>query len=267
MKTFTPRSSLKTPLLRTVLRFLSVLGLGLTGLASAAEKQPNIVFFLTDDQSTNTIGCYGNEVLKTPNIDRLAEQGTRFNNAFVSQPICWVSRTTILTGLTGRSYGTSSNPELARPDAVKTLYTDILREKGYRTAHFGKWHAKMPKGWKREDHFDVFEDIGRLVRGRRWGREHPHTVEPRAANSGRSGADSSESRRFTPVGYVRERHDRTTHRPHRSRRRPDPACRHRDAGQGRRRRRRRDRGVHAAPHRAGVVRGGDVRLSGRSRRP
>ena len=133
----------------------------MAGLSSAAANPPNIVFFLADDQTTNTLGCYGNEVIKTPNIDRLADQGTRFENAFVSQPICWVSRTTILTGLTGRSYATSSNPHVARPDAVKTLYTDILREKGYRTAHFGKWHAKMPKGWKREDHFDVFQDIGR----------------------------------------------------------------------------------------------------------
>jgi choline-sulfatase len=133
----------------------------MAGLSSAAANPPNIVFFLADDQTTNTLGCYGNEVIKTPNIDRLADQGTRFENAFVSQPICWVSRTTILTGLTGRSYGTSSNPDVARPDAVKTLYTDILREKGYLTAHFGKWHAKMPKGWKREDHFDVFQDIGR----------------------------------------------------------------------------------------------------------
>ena len=133
----------------------------MAGLSSAAANPPNIVFFLADDQTTNTLGCYGNEVIKTPNIDRLADQGTRFENAFVSQPICWVSRTTILTGLTGRSYGTSSNPELARPDAVKTLYSDILRDQGYRTGYFGKWHAKMPKGWKAKDHFDEIEVIGR----------------------------------------------------------------------------------------------------------
>ena len=128
---------------------------------SSAAQQPNIVFFFADDQTTSTIGCYGNPVIKTPNIDALAERGTRFENAYVSQAICWVSRTTILTGLTGRSYGTPSNPELARPDAVAHLYSDILRNNGYRTGYFGKWHAKMPKGYKKEDHFDEFEAIGR----------------------------------------------------------------------------------------------------------
>ncbi|MCA9214594.1 MAG: sulfatase-like hydrolase/transferase [Planctomycetales bacterium] len=123
--------------------------------------RPNIVFFFADDQTTSTIGCYGNDVVKTPNIDALARRGTRFENAFVSHSICWVSRTTILSGLTGRSYGTPGQPELARSDAVETLYSDILGAAGYRTGYFGKWHATMPKGYRREDHFDEFEAIGR----------------------------------------------------------------------------------------------------------
>ncbi len=125
-----------------------------------ADK-PNIVFFFADDQTTDTLGCYGNDIIQTPNIDSLAEQGTLFRNAFVSQSICWVSRTTILTGLTGRSYGEPGNPDLARASAVETLVSDILREEGYRTGYFGKWHAKMPKGYKPEDHFDEMEIIFR----------------------------------------------------------------------------------------------------------
>lgn len=124
-------------------------------------SKPNIVFFFADDQTTSTVGCYGNELIKTPNIDSLAARGTRFENSFVSHPICWVSRTTILTGLTGRGYGTPENPELARTDAVDTLYSDLLRSAGYRTGFYGKWHAKMPKGWKQQDHFDEFEAISR----------------------------------------------------------------------------------------------------------
>lgn len=126
-----------------------------------ANDQPNIVFFFTDDQTTSTLGCYGNPIVQTPNIDELARRGTRFDNACVSHSICWVSRTTILTGLVGRSYGTPANPEQARADAVETLYSDILRENGYRTGYFGKWHAKMPKGYVNADHFDEFEAIGR----------------------------------------------------------------------------------------------------------
>ena len=69
----------------------------LCGLASASADQPNIVFFFADDQTTSTLGCYGNDVIKTPNIDTLARNGTRFENSFVSHSICWVSRTMILT--------------------------------------------------------------------------------------------------------------------------------------------------------------------------
>lgn len=139
----------------------SLLALFTAASAALAADPPNIVFFFTDDQTTSTIGCYGNPIVQTPNIDGLAERGTRFDKAYVSHSICWVSRTTILTGLTGRSYGTPGNHELARPEAVETLYSDILRDSGYRTGYFGKWHAKMPKGYNQADHFDEFEAIGR----------------------------------------------------------------------------------------------------------
>ena len=134
---------------------------GVSSLCVAAEQKPNIVFFFADDQTTSTLGCYGNDVIKTPNIDRLAREGVRFENALVSHSICWVSRTTILSGLTGRTYGEPGNRDLARADAVKVLYSDLLRENGYRTGYFGKWHAKMPKGYKKEDHFDEIQVIGR----------------------------------------------------------------------------------------------------------
>ena len=128
---------------------------------TSTTESPNIVFFFADDQTTSTLGCYGNSVIQTPNIDALAREGTRFDNACVSHSICWVSRTSILSGLTGRSFGTSSNPDTATPAAVAILYSDLLRQSGYRTGYFGKWHAKMPREYKREDHFDEFEAIGR----------------------------------------------------------------------------------------------------------
>lgn len=149
--------ALLPPLLLPVLGFATAL---LPSPASAAER-PNIVFLFADDQTTSTIRCYGNPVAQTPNLDEMAADGVRFTEAFVSQPICWISRTTILSGLTGRSFGTPDNPEQARPDAVETLYTDLLREAGYRTGHYGKWHAKMPKGYQPADHFDEFEAIFR----------------------------------------------------------------------------------------------------------
>ncbi|NBS32741.1 MAG: acetylglucosamine-6-sulfatase, partial [Planctomycetia bacterium] len=139
---------------------VSLTGAGSVTFADHAG-QPNIVFFFADDQTTASLGCYGNEIVQTPHLDGLAHRGTRFQNAFVSQSICWVSRTSILTGQTGRSYGTPGNRELARPEAVASLYPDLLRQHGYRTGFFGKWHAKMPAGYRPEDHFDTFEAIGR----------------------------------------------------------------------------------------------------------
>jgi len=141
-------------------RFL-LLACFFTFLFKLDAKRPNIVFFFTDDQTASSLGCYGHPLAKTPHIDRLAKEGTRFANAFVSQSICWVSRTTILTGLTGRSYGVPGNHDMAKPEAVEKLYVDYLRDAGYRTGFAGKWHAKMPKGWKPQDHFDVFQPIGR----------------------------------------------------------------------------------------------------------
>lgn len=142
---------------------LSLALFGALGSSVSAEeaKRPNIVFFFTDDQTTSTLGCYGNPIVQTPQIDALAARGMRFENAFVSQAICWVSRTSVLTGLTGRSYGTPDQPDQTRPEIAETLYSDLLRQGGYRTGLFGKWHAHMPKGYKPADHFDSFEDITR----------------------------------------------------------------------------------------------------------
>lgn len=126
-----------------------------------AETRPNIVFFLADDQTTSVLGCYGHPFVQTPNIDGLAANGTRFKNAFVSHSICWVSRTTLLTGRYGRSCGTPENPEQTRADVAEKLVSDHLRANGYRTGFFGKWHAKMPAKYKPADHFDEFQDVTR----------------------------------------------------------------------------------------------------------
>lgn len=126
-----------------------------------SAQPPNIIFLFTDDQTASSLGCYEHPIAQTPHIDSLAARGVRFQNAFVSQAICWVSRTSILTGLTGRSFGSPESPDQPTEANCKTFYPDLLRSQGYRTGHFGKWHTKLPKGSKPADHFDVFEDIGR----------------------------------------------------------------------------------------------------------
>lgn len=151
-------------LVRFTVLFLLVLWNPLARAETNVEpgaQRPNIIFFFTDDQRNETLGCYGHPIVKTPTIDALASKGVRFTNMFVSHSICWVSRTTILSGLTARSFGRKDQPDAAKPEAVDVLYTDLLREAGYRTGFYGKWHAKMPKGYKPEDHFDVYERIFR----------------------------------------------------------------------------------------------------------
>ena len=133
----------------------------ITSFDLTAAKKPNIVFFFTDDQTISTLGCYGNPVVKTPNIDALADRGVRFQEAFVSHPICWASRTSILTGMTARSYRTPGNGDRVGAKALEVLYSDLLRENNYRTGYFGKWHVMSPRKFDRKAHFDEIEVIGR----------------------------------------------------------------------------------------------------------
>ena len=137
-----------------------LLGSAVSG-AVAAEQPPNIVFVLTDDQRNDTLGCAGHPIVRTPQIDGLASEGVHFQNSFVSHSICWVSRATLLTGQTCRSFGEKSRPDTIRADAMQNLTTDVLRDAGYRTGLFGKWHVKGPRAFKPEQHFDEFESIWR----------------------------------------------------------------------------------------------------------
>ena len=74
--------------------------------------QPNIVLFLTDQLRADAIGCYGNEICKTPNIDRLAKQGTIFNNAYTTSPVCSASRTSLMTCLYPHNHGVMLNTHI-----------------------------------------------------------------------------------------------------------------------------------------------------------
>ena len=77
-------------------------------VAQAAERRPNLVFILTDNQGAWTLGCYGNPDIRTPNIDRLAAEGIRFTRALSSNPVCSPTRATFLTGLIPSQHGVHS---------------------------------------------------------------------------------------------------------------------------------------------------------------
>jgi len=113
--------------------------------------KPNIVFIITDNQSPWTLGCYGNNEILTPHIDRLAQNGIRFSNAFCSNPVCSPNRATCLTGLMPSQHGVHSYLGGEQPDAQmgEDAYCtiaefanlpSILTAEGYSCGLSGKWH-------------------------------------------------------------------------------------------------------------------------------
>jgi len=131
-------------------------------LASAAEaRPPNILFLFADDQRYDTLGAAGHPIVKTPHIDRLAADGVRFRNAFVTTSVCWVSRAIVLTGQWARTHVQRDAVATVKPSSLATMLPVQLRAAGYRTAHFGKWHLQSPPGFDPAAQYDVFEAIGR----------------------------------------------------------------------------------------------------------
>lgn len=111
------------------------------------SKQPNIVFILTDDQGPWAAGCCGNPEIRTPNIDRLAANGLRFENFYCASPVCSPARASLMTGRIPSQHGIhdwlrdgNMPPDPARCLEGFTCYTDILAAHGYTVGLSGKWH-------------------------------------------------------------------------------------------------------------------------------
>jgi arylsulfatase A-like enzyme len=119
------------------MRTLILLAVLLPPVATAGDR-PNIVFILTDDQRADSMSCAGHEFLRTPHIDRLAAEGARFTNAFVTTSLCSPSRASILSGLYAHAHGVSNN--FTDYPADLNSYPLQLQENGYTTAYIGKWH-------------------------------------------------------------------------------------------------------------------------------
>jgi len=102
--------------------------------------RPNVLIFCTDEQRGDHLGCMDNPILKTPNIDRIAREGTLFRNCYSSSPVCMPARATMFTGLTNRATGVYSNG-IPLPEHFPTM-PGLLGEAGYRTHSVGKVHLK-----------------------------------------------------------------------------------------------------------------------------
>lgn len=108
-------------------------------LSGAETKPPNILFLLTDDQRADTLGAAGNPLVITPEIDKLASEGTLFRNSFVVTSVCAVNRACILSGQYSRTSGVRGFAEALSDAQMKLTYPAILRQAGYYTGFIGKW--------------------------------------------------------------------------------------------------------------------------------
>lgn len=115
-------------------------------------NRPNIIFYFTDQQRWDTIGCYGQKLNITPNLDKLAKEGTIFEYAFTPQPVCGPARAAFQTGKYPTELGCYRNG-IALPQNVKTI-ADYLTENGYETGYVGKWHLASTEGLENEPDID-----------------------------------------------------------------------------------------------------------------
>ena len=127
--------------------------------AADAQQRPNIVYIMCDDHAFQCISAYGSPISKlapTPNIDRIAERGMRFDRAFVENSLSTPSRACLMTGLYSNQNGQRQLGEGI--DTTRTFFTEQLQQAGYQTAVVGKWHMGCdPKGF---DYYHIYNDQG-----------------------------------------------------------------------------------------------------------
>ena len=123
---------------------------------SSASDRPNILLVFTDDHAYQAISAYGSRINQTPNIDRLAIEGMRFDNCYVTNSICGPCRATVLTGKYSHKNGFFNNGN--KFDSAQPTFHKLLGESGYQTAVIGKWHlGPDPMGF---DHYEVLVGQG-----------------------------------------------------------------------------------------------------------
>jgi arylsulfatase A-like enzyme len=152
-KTITRRESLKALGAAAGLPALDVLE-GVLRQPRPARDAPNILFFLTDDQQQAAMSAYGNRILRTPHMDRIAADGLRFTEAFVTNSLCAPSRASFLTGLYSHAHGVITNgdgPLWRNQPGLRSdqlTFPHLLRQAGYHTMLAGKWHIRSwPTGF------------------------------------------------------------------------------------------------------------------------
>jgi alpha-L-rhamnosidase len=124
---------------------------------SQQNQKPNIIFILTDDQRYSALGYAGNDLISTPEMDKLAKEGTYFENAMVTTPICAASRATILTGLYERKHNFNFQTGTIRESYMVNSYPTILKNNGYKTGFYGKYGVRYDGLEKQFDEYESYD--------------------------------------------------------------------------------------------------------------
>jgi arylsulfatase A len=189
-------SKLKISLL--ALSFMSILGTG----CKMEKSSPNIIFILADDLGYSQVGCYGSNYYQTPNIDNLAKEGMRFKNAYATSSVCSPTRASIMTGkYPARLHITNFIPGNNRDDYLlkepewqkflpleEVTVAELLKEKGYRTAIFGKWHLSIEKTPPKslpynpdkqgfDEYFVTYKPLGNMIQPWQSSENDAHNVD------------------------------------------------------------------------------------------
>jgi arylsulfatase A len=160
--------------------FLAVTGCAIVQAAAESAKRPNVLLIMTDDMGWMDLHCQGNEILRTPNIDKFAAQGVRFTDAYAAAPVCSPTRAALITGLApARLHITQHGPDgkqfwpddrtIQPPPSDNTLalervtLAERLKAAGYATGFFGKWHLGEEDFYPDKQGFDI--NIGGCNKG------------------------------------------------------------------------------------------------------
>jgi arylsulfatase A-like enzyme len=141
---------------------MALSGLFFLTSCSGKREKPNLVFIFSDQQTFDMLGCYGNKQIKTPNLDKFADEGLRFTHCFSNSPISTPFRGMLMTGQHSLYNGTFVNDKPLVPGHGKK-FAEVLRDAGYNTAYIGKWHLQggnrnrpIPKGEMRYGFDELF---------------------------------------------------------------------------------------------------------------